>query len=64
MRRVLEPEVMEGASEAAAYDELDRKWATSFFRVSPSRRSRWESGKGASSMWGAARDASPFELPD
>jgi ubiquinone/menaquinone biosynthesis C-methylase UbiE len=31
MPRVLEPEVMEGDAEAAAYDELDRKWGDVLF---------------------------------
>jgi ubiquinone/menaquinone biosynthesis C-methylase UbiE len=32
MGRVLEPEVMEGDAEAAAYDELDRKWGNILFQ--------------------------------
>jgi ubiquinone/menaquinone biosynthesis C-methylase UbiE len=32
MGRVLEPEVMEGDSEAAAYDELDRMWGDIVFQ--------------------------------
>jgi len=32
MGRVLEPEVMEGDDEAAAYDELDRKWGDILFQ--------------------------------
>lgn len=32
MGRVLEPEVMEGDDEAAAYDELDRKWGDVIFQ--------------------------------
>jgi ubiquinone/menaquinone biosynthesis C-methylase UbiE len=32
MGRVLEPEVMEGDAEAAAYDELDRKWGDILFQ--------------------------------
>lgn len=32
MPRVLEPEVMEGEAEAAAYDELDRKWGDVLFQ--------------------------------
>src|SRR5262245_60430946 len=32
MPRVLEPEVMEGDDEAAAYDELDRMWGDVLFQ--------------------------------
>src|SRR5215475_9113742 len=32
MGRVLEPEVMEGEDEAAAYDELDRMWGDVLFQ--------------------------------
>ena len=32
MGRILEPEVMEGDNEAAAYDELDRKWGDIIFQ--------------------------------
>jgi len=32
MARVLEPEVMEGADEAAAYDEMDRIWGDIIFQ--------------------------------
>lgn len=32
MGRVLEPEVMEGAEEASAYDELERRWGNVIFQ--------------------------------
>src|SRR5438309_859865 len=32
MGRVLEPEVMEGEAEAAAYDEMDRLWGDIIFQ--------------------------------
>jgi methylase of polypeptide subunit release factors len=32
MGRVLEPEVMEGADEASAYDELERRWGNVIFQ--------------------------------
>ena len=46
MGRILEPEVMEGETEAAAYDELDRKWGDILFQGFAESAIRMGVGKG------------------